>query len=405
MRIFIGLTEISNIAYTYSEAFRALGHETYKVIRRRNKYYPSSSYDLVLEDGREKGPPQTGIGKLRRRLRRFARDVRIFIGALRRCDVFIFIFGTSFLPHHLDYPILKLMGKRIVSVFCGSDIRYVHAFAQEMRHLGLADEFRELIAYYESLPTVSFRTMMSRVRAAERYADLILSQPSLAQLQSRPYMRFNFPINLEGFRFNVPARARPLILHAPSNRRIKGTEHVLSAVDALSAQGKQFEFALIEGVPNDEVREMLADSDIVVDQLHSLTVAGLAVEAMATGNAVLARHRRGYAGIPDDCPVVNVTPSTLVSELGELISDVPRRAALARAGRAYVEKYHAHLAVARQILGWLEPHGIKEYDFKPEFFTRYYRKPVEAIRSERRNTWRRFVRRAANLMGISRKRA
>ena len=383
MRIFVGLCEIANTVATYADGFRALGHETWTVVWSKNPFYPDSQYDVVLEE--TLGAFRPGAGMLEKGLRWIRRTGVVlgqFLRALVKCDVFVFIFGTSFFRRYWDYPILKLFGKTVISVFCGDDIRYWYAYEREIHSLGLDNELKPYFEYRE-YPDDLFLVKIRTIRAAERYADLILSQPTMGQLQIRPYMRFNIPLNLAHYRFNVSERLVPLVVHAPSDRGVKGTESVLAAVEQLRQEGLRFEFRLIENMPNSQLRELLVEADIVVDQLYGQTVATLALESLATGNVTLARYLPEYAHVPPDCPVVNVTTVTLVEKLREVILDLDLRRQLAHAGRKYVEEFHDHVRVAQQILNWSEPGGIRQYDFIPTFFRDEFVMPPELLRKER----------------------
>lgn len=393
MRIFIGLAEVANNAFTYGKGFQSLGHETYTVITRKNPFYPDSHYNEVLAEQMEY--PGEGFFP---RIEAGRRRLSFFFKALRNCDLFIFLSGTSFLPGYWDYPILKLFGKRIVSVFFGEDIRYWYAYAQEMRLLGWEEEIKPYLEYRKSDPKDFFMTKINRVRVAERYADLILSQPSQGELQTRAYMRVNVPLDLSQYHFNVPERQVPLVVHAPSDRAVKGTEFVLETVKKLKGEGLPFEFQLVEKMPNAGVRKLLAEADIVVDQLFSQTVAGFALESLATGNVVLARYNPDYAHIPPDCPVVNVTVDTLPVELRRFILNSDLRRQLTYAGREYAERYHNHVKVAQQILDWLKPGGIQEYDFIPTFFQKDFMMPRDLLKEERRRMRQQRMERLSNLL-------
>jgi glycosyltransferase involved in cell wall biosynthesis len=384
MRIFIGLMEIANIAFTYAKGFRSLGYETFTVIWRKHPYYHESEYDEVL------------IGRARRGNNRgFPRDaitfaqvlvayVWTFLKALLTCDVFIFLFGTSFLPRYLDYAILKILGKRIVSVFLGGDVRYWCAYEQEMRLMGWDRELAPYLEYLKTYPDDFFATKINVVRSAERYADVILSQPGMGQLQIRSYMRVNIPLDLSQYCFHVGNRERPLILHAPSERGVKGTEYVLAAINRLKQEELSFEFQLIEDTTNEKLRELLAQSDIVVDEVFDNTIGALALEAMACGNVVLARYDPKYAHVHADCPVVNVNIETLTDQLRKVITDKPMRYQLGCAGRKYVERHHSHVYVAQQVLSYLVRDGIPEYDFVPTFFQREFVMPPMVRKEEER---------------------
>lgn len=387
MRIFIGLSEIADNVASLASGFRALGHETYSVVWQKNRFYPDNQYDVVLNDRVGVSRPTQVLSK--RILARIKWKVFMlsqFLHALATCDVFMFIFGSSFLPRYFDYPVLKLFSKRITSLFCGSDIRYWYAYQQEAHSLGIQNEVKPFIDFLKDQSSNYF-VISKRVRVAERYADLILSDPGMGQLQSRPYMRFNIPLDLSQYRFHLPEREVPLVLHAPSKRGVKGTDFVLAAVEQLKRDGIQFEFRLIENMPNAQVRELLAEADIVIDQLFSQTLARLALESMATGNVTLARFQPKRLLIPPDCPAVNVTMDTLTAKLREVILNRELRLRLACSGRPYVEKHHSHVHVAQQILDWLKPGGIQNYDFVPTFFQNEFVMPPELLKEERRKIW------------------
>jgi hypothetical protein len=157
----------------------------------------------------------------------------VFLRALGTCDTFIFLFGRSFLARYWDYAILKMCGKRIVSVFLGDDIRHWCPYEHEMRLLGWEHELKPNIEFIKSDCTSFFSEKIRVVRAAERYADLILSDSSTEQLQTRPYVTYRPAIDLSQHRFHVPNREVLFVLHAPSSRGGKGTDSVLAAVEQL----------------------------------------------------------------------------------------------------------------------------------------------------------------------------
>ena len=378
MRIFIGLREIANITATYAKGFEALGHDTFTILWSRNRFYPNSKYDLVIADHFDasqsnKGYWNTWLTKIKRAVFRLSS----FIYSLATCDIYIFTYGSSFLHRYIDYPIIKLFRKKIISVFLGSEIRHWYAYEQEMRYLGMYEDVKPYIEYARNQPGGPLHEKLDIIHAAEKYADLILSLPSMSQLLKRPYMRINIPLDLNQYQFNINNNELPIVVHAPSDRGVKGTNFIMAAVDHLQQEGVEFKFKLIENMSNADVRQLLADSDIVVDQLFSHSVATLALEAMACGNVVLARFTPTYSLIPSDCPVVNVNKDTLVEQLRNILLDRDLRRKLAHEGRRYVEKYHSHLHVVQQILDWLQPGGINEYDFTPTFFQNELNIPPE----------------------------
>lgn len=373
MRIFVGLSEVANVVFNYAKGFQATGANTLTVVGTKAWAYRDSTYDVVLDEDLGRVSANGGLREWLRRQWWRLRYYAIFLRAVATCDTFVFVFGSAFRAHRGDYALLKRLGKRIVCVFLGDDTRYWYAYTQEAELLGTADEIRPYLDEALRDRTGDYLAVkLATVRDAEAHADLILSLPEMAQLQTRPYMRVNIPIDLSVLDFRVHDRTRPLVVHAPSVRAIKGTDHVLAAVECLRAEGVAFDFDLIERLPNLTVRTVLADADILVDQLYSETIATLALEGLATGNVVLARYLPERSQVPRDCPVVNVNRLTLVERLREVIVNLELRARLARAGRVYVEKHHAKERVAREILDFLRSGHPSRFDFHPSFFREHF---------------------------------
>src|SRR6185503_11513302 len=132
-----------------------------------------------------------------------------------------------------------------------------------------------------------------------------------------------------------------IVVHAPSSRRRKGTEHVVAACEGLDV-----ELRIVEGVRHDEAIAHYREADIVVDQLNAGWYGLLAIECLALGKPVLtflhdearARTEQAY-GI--EVPLVGVTAETLRGRLAQLVDAGPaewRR--VGEASRAYVERLH-----------------------------------------------------------------
>ena len=115
-----------------------------------------------------------------------------------------------------------------------------------------------------------------------------------------------------------------MVVHAPSDRRVKGTHYVLEAVDRLQRSGIAVELRLVEGLTRDAAVPLYADGDVFVDQLIAGWYGGAAVEAMALGRPVIAFIREDDLSlIPeamrDELPVVNATPETIDGSLRKLV--------------------------------------------------------------------------------------
>lgn len=175
--------------------------------------------------------------------------------------------------------------------------------------------------------------------------DLALLEPDTSWLPSP----FDLTV-LAGLRSlgNHPIR----IAHAPTNRSVKGTEMVISAVKELMPR-YSIEFDLIEGVSWSECLRRKGQADIFVDQLI-LGYGGNAVEAWAMGQPVVAgvvdpNVRAAMVERWGGLPFLEATPATLTDRLEELIVDQSLRDHWAQLGLAFVRRYHDHRVVAHQL--------------------------------------------------------
>jgi glycosyltransferase involved in cell wall biosynthesis len=133
---------------------------------------------------------------------------------------------------------------------------------------------------------------------------------------------------------------RPVVLHAPSSRHRKGTEHVIAACEGLDV-----ELDIVEGLRHDEARRHYERADIVVDQLNAGWYGIFALEAMALAKPVLSYLRdeavqetERAAGVR--VPIVRVTKETLRDRIAGLAASPEERRRVGASSRAYVEQVH-----------------------------------------------------------------
>jgi hypothetical protein len=280
---------------------------------------------------------------------------RAAFAARRDADVVHFNFGSTFGPaaygpearsgasgrafdayarlvEQRDLTLLRRAGRAIFVTFQGDDVR----------------------------PGGGSDDVSKRRRAArfEHYAErvYVLNPDLLAHVPSAEFLPYA-SVDPRGWT-PVPANpSGPLrIVHAPSDRARKGTDAVLRAVERARAGGADLELELVEGVSRDEARRALERADVVVDQLIVGWYGGVAVEAMALGKTVLARlERQDLERVPtamrEELPIVDADEQTLERLLVELSRD--RRQTieeLGRRGRAFVERWHDPLEIARRVV-------------------------------------------------------
>jgi glycosyltransferase involved in cell wall biosynthesis len=273
--------------------------------------------------------------------------------ALLRYNVFHFYFGDSLLRHNLDLPLLKLFGKKVVMTYCGSDIRLIEIEATRnpyatLLKIGLDDprfdppKKRQMRWH---------RLWVDKVIAPRNlYASACAVYPK-AEVEKDIWLH-----NTMDLRAYTPlafeAKDVPLLVHAPSEPGIKGTEYVIAAIEELRRRGMCFDFLLLEGRPHAEVQRILRDeADIVLDQFLLGGFGSFAVEGMYYGKPVVGYLIESVrAEHYPDCPIVNATINDLADKLAWLIANPKDRERLGREGREFVERHFDRDKVGHQVM-------------------------------------------------------
>jgi hypothetical protein len=381
LRILVGTVEVAGTLPDFADGFRRLGHDVATVIRERSRFYPELSYDCDISCLAP--DPLTWPDWIRHARSGVVRLPRGAINRLGRLwkwwrlvadhDVFVFQWGgTSLTEGHREYPLLRALGKKIVSVFMGSDVRHPVAFLGQCDGLPRCPDFEQVLRARTAGDT---SRPMWNLRQAEHYSDLILSQPNQSGLAVRPYMHLLVPIDLSKYCCNIPGRARPIVVHAPSSKGVKGTAAILAALEQLRNEGVSFELRLLHGVSNREVVAELAAADVAVDQLHLPLHGKFGLEAMASGCALATCNREDYEPFPPNRPIWHIDAENVYERLKRLLTDQELRVRLARQGRAYVERQHDHVIVANRIIQGVTTRATTACDHYPTYFAERFLLP------------------------------
>jgi glycosyltransferase involved in cell wall biosynthesis len=293
----------AGVPWTNVQALRRRGVDASLVVFNRYALHPEADQSLDLPQGF---------------FRRLPRQWHALLQLLPHTDVFHFYFGLTLVPQSVQFPILKLLHKKSVFHYLGSDIR--GKTAEELRFGKKANG--EIVGSYDAIRWVP-------------EAEVIPPGVDVSAIEPVP-----------------PAdRARPLVLHAPSSRRRKGTEYVVAACDGLNV-----DLEIVEGLRHDEAFDRFRAADLVVDQLNAGWYGLFAIECMALGKPVVTFLHdeavgRTRAAFGVDVPIVNASKDTLRSHLEELVIAGPTRLReIGAASRAYVERVHDVEQIADRLL-------------------------------------------------------
>jgi glycosyltransferase involved in cell wall biosynthesis len=282
----------AGIPWTNVQALRRRGVDAQLVVFNRYRLHPEADVDLKRRGG-----------LVRQQLTQW----RAFARLASSTDLFHFYFGLTLLPKTVQFPILRALGKRSVVHFLGSDIRGKPP--EELRWARRAGA--TIVGSYDAIRWVP---------------DAHVIPPG---------------IDVAGIEPSPPSdRERPIVLHAPSSRTRKGTEHVAAACAELDV-----DLEIVEGLDHREAFERYRRADVIVDQLNAGWYGVFAIEAMALGKPVLTflhaeAVRRTEEAFGIEVPIVSVTKETLVERLRALVGAPDERRRVGAASRAYAEEVH-----------------------------------------------------------------
>jgi glycosyltransferase involved in cell wall biosynthesis len=139
-------------------------------------------------------------------------------------------------------------------------------------------------------------------------------------------------------------RARPVIVHAPSRGRLKGSHLIDPIMTELDRRGV-VEYRRVERVPARDMPAVYTAADIVIDQFTMGLYGVAACEAMAAGRVVLsfvgdAVRARVRELTGQELPIIEATQHTLVEVIEKILDDREAARDAAAAGSAYVREHH-----------------------------------------------------------------
>ncbi|SCA56225.1 conserved hypothetical protein [Candidatus Terasakiella magnetica] len=247
----------------------------------------------------------------------------------------------------IDVRIFHLLGKKLCVTYQGDDARVSTKIANKR-------------AYYPEISINPARDEINRssIEYMSRYmTHIFYVNPDLGNYLPEnstfvPYAH----ISLDEWEPKYQQNKIPKILHAPSNRSIKGTEAVLKALTKLKDEGAVFELVLVEKMNREQARKHYEACDLLIDQLIIGWYGGLAVELMALGKPVICYlHQDDLSFIPkgmqNDIPIISADVFSIYDQIKLFLNmSLDERHRLGIRSRKYVEQWHNQEKIVSQLI-------------------------------------------------------
>ena len=353
-RICIGPGDVAGYFSRLKSGFEQLGIQCEHALFAPNKfsyqesdYFLREIYQLTLKLSNSKFYILRFIASMLSVLLR----ISFFVYALFRYDVFIIPGFYSYFKFY-DLAILRLLGKKVIVVYLGSDARPSYLSGKHLDDLSTS--FDVNAAEKEA------SSQIVNIQMVERYADLIVNHTATGQFFKRSFIRLNAlgtPIDVSEAQSEVNNQIETIrILHAPSRPLAKGSFYFRQIIEELRIEGFKIDFIELTGVPNSTVMKELALCDFVLDELYSdVPMAMFAAEAAMFGKPAVvggyyAEEYKKDNPDSDTPPTLYVLPSEIKATVRKLIQDSEYRLALGQRAQNFVRQNWSPEKVASNYL-------------------------------------------------------
>ena len=139
------------------------------------------------------------------------------------------------------------------------------------------------------------------------------------------------------------------VFHAPNHTSIKGTSHLIKAIDTLTDEGYQIELIMLQGVSNEKILETIAQVDLVADQFVIGWYAMFTLEAMSLGKPVMCYLREDLVELytkanllqADEIPIINTDIEHIKENLIWAYENKELLKERAQRSQQYVQEHHS----------------------------------------------------------------
>ena len=359
-KIFLGTVEVAGMMTFLENAYKELGYTVTTCCSNYDSTFYSRKYDIEI---RSIFLPLfirkiTGY-RLFHYINEFIYSInrwKVYIKQRNRHDIFIFMWDGFFRNSTRDYAYLQKKGKKVITIFLGSDVRHIDAFKQQYNI--------DVSKWDEWFKKRSINQPLFRIRKAELYSNIIFSIPDQMGLAIRAYYNIYIPFDIKNYTQVYNDREIPKLIHIPSRIGIKGTEYILKAINQLKQEGYKFEFEFLTGVPNDFVINKLKDADVLVDEAFLPGPGTLSLEGIACGCVIVTKHELNgtYRNV-----ITYIDTEKIYEPLKKVITDKAYRIQKSREALEVVKEVNNPETVANRILS-LSLDNTSKYDHHPTFY-------------------------------------
>lgn len=306
----------------------------------------------------------------------FFASIGLVFWSLSRFDIYIFAWGTSFLPLNIDIPLYRLFNKKVIVVMGhGSEAR--PPYMSTPPHDGFPASATEIHQLQRQV-----RRVASSVRRNERFANRVIGMQMTAQFLTRDFIdfyRLGLPTpesqNVVIEQSQVQPQSGFVVLHVPSNKAVKGTEYIRETMAGITQKYADVEYRELSGVKHSQILEAMKSADVILDWLWSdIPMAVVGAEAAALGKPTIIssygwpqwsrwEERCGGEFVP---PVIRATPETLTEVVDTVLAQRKETVMLGVQAQAFTRTVWAPRQVASNYLRVIKGDLPEDWVLRPD---------------------------------------
>lgn len=349
-KIFIGLNNIAGVAMNLKRGFEELGYETGfysgEIVKHEYNFIKGDDY-IDIRDKYGNRP----------KFSRYLLYVLFLAKILLKFDYFIFLQGSDgyLLTNFKDIRILRFFKKKVAVIFAGCDVRMPNHVKHYKWNVcsNCQQTYKDLVGCQPEIKSLKLEKL-------KRNFEFIFSPDECGGFFDGVYSTYYFPVRKPVYKSlgSNNSDRKFTIVHAPSNEDYKGSMYIYEAISLLKPK-YDFDFVKLQGLPKQELYEVISSADLLIDQMLGGFYGVLSVETMLLGIPVICYiHPDIWKKIENDCPIINASPDDLVWQLDKILSNPSVLIPLKQQSINYAVNYHSPKLVASKMLSVMDKNDL-----------------------------------------------
>jgi glycosyltransferase involved in cell wall biosynthesis len=269
-----------------------------------------------------------------------------------RFDIFHFYFGKTLHPRQWDLPFYKLFGKKVIMHYLGNDIEL---YEWSVKNYNITN--MEML-YAPSDGYIHDRVITKRRNFEKNFID----REYVCAPQYSPFIKdveiLALALDIQSIAMAQPdnwTKGQTLkVLHAPTSRKKKGTEYLVTAVQRLKSEGYNIELDIVEGVEHKDLLKRYENCHVSVNALLGGWYGTAGIEAMAVGRPLISFVRPEFLQFmglkEEEFPIISANINTIYEVLLAILNEDVLLNGKGIECRRYVERFHDYRKISEKLL-------------------------------------------------------